>query len=370
MIWAADGLLDLGYAEGIKGWKDEEGQGVRSRIRATPRLMQIMIARRIEHTGVTSADCNELIVMKDKPLKVRNGKGVLKKIKPVVDVSDRAETAALSPPVRIINQMLEAANVVLHMSRSECARLIIHNNRKERTIFTPMPNPLHNQLRRIFNNNCFEHGGRFYGHWVQNLPKWLRKGHLTINGRPTVERDFSCYHVTLLYSRRGLQMPDDKPYSLPGWPTDKNTRTAIKRTINTLINAENRDAAKMSILYGADAIAGQYGLTAEDVDKMIDAILAKHSAIADDLAGTDSEASTAGVELQFLDSKIAQSIMLRLWAQGIPSVPLHDSFIVAAEHAAALAQAMTEETKRYLGKAVRHELKFGSECIAADQSAA
>lgn len=364
-IWAADRLLDLRYAEGALGWKDEDGRGFLSRIRATPRLMELMLDRQIKRAEIYEEPVDTLIEMKAKPVKVRNKKtGRLVKVKRPVDVSARPETRKLSQPVRRINEMLDAANVVLCITREERVRLIVHNRENE-THLSPMPNPFQNHVRRIFNNDSFDHGGRFYGHWVQNLPRWMRKGHLTMNGKPTVERDFKAYHITLLYRRHGWKMPDQNPYYLPGWHMDKNTVKAVKRTINTLINAEDRDAARKSILFGPDSIARECGLTAEKVDKMIADVLVKHADVAKDLEGTDSEASTAGVELQSLDSKIAQSIMLRLWAQGIPCVPLHDSFIVAAEHEPALSQAMDEETARFLGEPVQHDLKYGGEHLPA-----
>lgn len=365
--WAVDNvLMPLGYAEGTTGWKDEiTGVGRRSRIRATPRLMELMLDQHIKRAEIYEEPVDTLIEMKAKPAKVRNKKtGRLVKVKRPVDVSTRPETRKLSQPVRHINEMLDAANVVLRITREERVRLIVHNRENE-THLSPMPNPFQNHVRRIFNNNRFDHGGRFYGHWVQNLPRWMRKGHLTMNGKPTVERDFKAYHITLLYRRHGWKMPDKNPYYLPGWRLDENTVKAVKRTINTLINAENRDAARKSVLFGPDSIARECGLTPEIVDKMIADILVKHADVARDLEGTDSEVSTAGVELQNLDSKIAQSIMLRLWAQGIPCVPLHDSFIVAAEHEPALSQVMDEETARFLGEPVQHDLKYGGEHLPA-----
>lgn len=347
-IWAADRLLDLQYAEGVLGWKDEDGRGFLSRIRALPNLMELMVAQRITHADVAEEKHHELIEMRARADK----KGVKKR----VDVSGRAEVRRLSPAVRRINEMLEAANVVLRITREERVRLIVHN-REDKAIVSYLPNPHQNQVRRIFNNNSFREGGRFYGHWVQNLPRWVRATHLTINGQPTVERDFKEFHIRMLYNLRGLPLPDQLPYYLPGWPGDKNTRKAIKRIVNTLINADDRATARQSVLFGPDSIARECGLTAEDVDKMIAAILVKHAPVADDLP------SGAGVRLQYHDSEIAQRIMLRLWAQGISCVPLHDSFVVAAEHDAELDQAMREESARELGEPMPVDLKYGGEHV-------
>lgn len=348
MKWAADLLMQLRYAEGVLGWKDEDGRGFLSRIRATPRLMELLVAHRIEQAAIAEEKAHELIEMRAKADK----KGVKRR----VDVSGRQEVRRLAPAVRRINEMLEAANVVLRITREERVRLIVHN-REDKAVVSYLPNPHQNQVRRIFNNNSFREGGRFYGHWVQNLPRWVRATHLTVNGQPTVERDFKEFHIRMLYSLRGLPLPDQHPYYLPGWPADKDTRKAIKRIVNTLINAEDRATARQSILFGQDSIARECGLTAEDVDKMIAAILVKHAPVADDLP------SGAGVRLQYHDSEIAQRVMLRLWEQGIPCVPLHDSFIVAAEHDAELDQAMREESARELGEPMPVDLKYGGEHV-------
>ena len=45
-------------------------------------------------------------------------------------------------------------------------------------------------LRRVFNRDSFEMGGRFYGGWWQNIPSAYRSV-ITINGYRTVEADYS-----------------------------------------------------------------------------------------------------------------------------------------------------------------------------------
>src|SRR5947207_812534 len=58
---------------------------------------------------------------------------------------------------------------------------------------------------RTFNID-FRHGGRLYGHWIQGVPKKLRK-QLTINGEAVAEPDFEAHHITILYALEGLQLP-------------------------------------------------------------------------------------------------------------------------------------------------------------------
>jgi len=47
-----------------------------------------------------------------------------------------------------------------------------------------------------------------------------------------------------------------------------------------------------------------------------------------------------GLQLQYLDSQIAEAVMLILMKQDVPCLPIHDSFIVPRDKAAQLRQAM------------------------------
>ena len=50
----------------------------------------------------------------------------------------------------------------------------------------------------VFNDGRFDHGGRYYGPWWQNVRKELRP-HILINGIPTHECDYTALHIHLLY---------------------------------------------------------------------------------------------------------------------------------------------------------------------------
>lgn len=347
---AVDGLARLGLIECVPGFYDQQTRvGFVSRMRANKELIQRMLDSHVDPDQV-EVEHPRLIEMKAKKDKRT---GTAKRI----DVSERDKTKRLELSVIRINEMLRQANVTLRISREERIDLMLHNCGKadKELNITPMPNPRKNTVRRVFNNNSFEQGGRFYGHWVQNIPRRFRGGgHLFLNGSPIVELDFKEFHIRMLYRLRNLPMPDQAPYALDGWPD--RYRKAIKLITNTLINAEDVASARNSAIYGEkgrDSIADEYGLSHEDVDDILDSIRQKHHAIASDLP------SGAGVRLQFLDSEIARRVMLSLWAQGIASVPLHDSFIVAKEHAEVLDRALAVESARLLGQAIPVDVKHG-----------
>jgi len=191
-------------------------------------------------------------------------------------------------------------------------------------------------LRRIFARGRMDRGGRFYGGWWQTIPKDYRR-YITINGRPTVEVDFSEIHPTMLYLLHGQNAPesiydlglmtgDDKPYN-PQVEPHKTRRKIIKTFVNALINDE-RQTHKLS-----KSKARKLGLSHEELK---DLVLLKHPVIAQAL-GTD-----IGVYLQYLDSEIAARVLVQLMEQGITALPIHDSFCVQEEFAPELIAAMQQ----------------------------
>jgi hypothetical protein len=92
-------------------------------------------------------------------------------------------------------------------------------------------------LFRIFNES-FKNGGRFYGHFIQSLPKAIR-AQLTIGGEPVAEPDFSAHHLRILYAIRGLPLrADEDPYIIDGW-----NRDLVKRAVLIIINASTLQSA-------------------------------------------------------------------------------------------------------------------------------
>ena len=93
------------------------------------------------------------------------------------------------------------------------------------------------RLFRIFNNGSFEEGGRFYGGWWQGIPGDYRTL-LTINGKRTVQLDYSGMHFSIMYAQLGLDTPMEDPYALEGY--GGHLRGHIKRAFNIIINCATR----------------------------------------------------------------------------------------------------------------------------------
>jgi hypothetical protein len=189
-------------------------------------------------------------------------------------------------------------------------------------------------LRRIFSRGRMDRGGRLYGAWWQTIPSEFRR-YITINGRATVELDFSEMHPSMLYLLSGQSAPQniyDLGILRPGDPAydatvepHKTRRRYIKKFLNALINDEHR-RHRLS-----KPAQKELGLSHAE---LLQLILKKYPVIGDAL-GTD-----AGLYLQFLDSEIATMVMLELMKERITVIPVHDSFLVQVEFERDLAQAM------------------------------
>jgi len=59
--------------------------------------------------------------------------------------------------------------------------------------------------------------------------------------------------------------------------------------------------------------------------------------------------SGKGVGMQYLDSCIAEAVLMHFTKQGIPCLCVHDSFIVAERYKDELGDTMKEEYKRLIG---------------------
>ena len=115
---------------------------------------------------------------------------------------------------------------------------------------------------RIFNDGDWSKGGRFYGGWWQSVPKRYRP-FITIDGKQTVELDFSHLHPALLHAREGLVLEGDAyQIGLPSVP-----RNVVKRAFNAMVNAGDRlnpidgfDSARFGISWNElqDQIANRH----------------------------------------------------------------------------------------------------------------
>jgi hypothetical protein len=184
-------------------------------------------------------------------------------------------------------------------------------------------------LRRIFSRGSFKLGGRFFGgRWI-DLPGEDRPA-LLIDGEEVVELDFSGFHPRLIYQIEGKPLPADAdPYAVAGW-TGQERREWVKTAFQQLMNADKDSMLRKPPDVPADKI-GKGGW-----DKLKQAMSKHHREIEGWFR------SGKGLELQRLDSDIAEATLLSLADQGVCCLPVHDSFIVPRSHESQLRVAMTQ----------------------------
>lgn len=339
-----DALESLGWIVRERGFKNKSGENIPTRLRANGRLLQ-----EFERTKYVwrkmGPQHQDVIVLKDFDLKTKS--------KVQCKFKDNNDIRRWRKNLQIYNKFITENAVCLaidrhHLDEGLIARMandryqldsVFGGNKKKPRIF----NYLHVQLRRIFSRGSFEKGGRFYGGWWQFIPSDYRR-YITINGLPTVEVDYSELHPRLMYQDAQLPLPDGDLYDLDlrfdGKEYDKDLeiykskRKVIKTYMNAVINDDR----------------GNFKLNSQQIKTMqmktaqLEALILKKHPIIKDIKGKG-----CGLRYQFIDSQIAEKVMMKLLAKNILCLPVHDSFICQEHHLPELQLAMRDAYKEVLG---------------------
>jgi len=225
--------------------------------------------------------------------------------------------------------------------------------------------------RRIFNDSL-DYGGRFYGSF-QQLPK-TERARLNIDGEPTLEPDYSAYHINILYSWCNEQLIGD-PYQVDGY-----SRNIVKAVMLPLLNTENlSNLAGQITKSGKPAIQDAHaeweetsfeyrkflaqGIRYEPKKKppylkgfikdiptgldgkaLIMKIKEKHQSIAHFFGS-----SKIGLRLQKQDSEIMGAVIYELSKRGIPVLPVHDSLRCKVADLVPVVDTMKEQYQNKTG---------------------
>jgi hypothetical protein len=206
-------------------------------------------------------------------------------------------------------------------------------------------------LHRVFNQST-ELGGRFYGTHQQISNS--DRSRILINGKPTVEIDFSAMHIAILYAWAGVEMIGE-PYTINGF--DRGTTKSI---MLRLVNSENisalqatitssskpsrkkqySDYKKNRLLFETRLAKGQnvrqptkpiwFDWHIENIPtdfnakEFLESLKLRHSAITHLLGSND-----IGLRLQAADSSLMSAMLVDLYDRKnpIPVLPVHDSLI-------------------------------------------
>jgi len=339
-----DALESLGWIERKRGFKNRAGENIPTTIRAIGELLAEF--ERIKYVWRKIAPKKQdVIVLKDFDPKTKS--------KIQCTFKDNNDIRRWRKNLQAYNKFITQNAVCLsidrhHLDEGLIAKMandkyqldwVFGDNKKKPRIF----NYLHVQLRRIFSRGSFQKGGRFYGGWWQFIPSEYRR-YITINGLPTTEVDYSELHPRMMYRDAGLPLPEGDLYDLDlrhdGKEYDKDIepykskRKVIKTYINAMINDDR----------------GNFKLNSRQIKTMemntaqLEILVIKKHPIIKEIKGRGF-----GLRYQFIDSQIAEKVMMKLLVQEILCLPVHDSFICQEHHLPELELAMRESYMEILG---------------------
>lgn len=315
-------LEELGYIEKQIGYWPENGNGMRTRIKATGKLIDHILGEAfkvkalIDSIGASSALQRE---PDDEVIILHGPEGEL------ADYDDTPEVVRMRGNLERINAKLKGAHIVLAIDDDQVRELASIYGQQERIPFDPG----HNTLHRVFNDPSFRLGGRFYGGWWEGLPSRFRK-YIRINHKETVELDYSGHHIRILYSRERIEAPEDL-YAIENSPF---SREHLKLAALIVVNARSKTSALRALNNKKLAI---------DTKAILD-FIEKHFAPISKYFYTD-----VGLGLQYADSDVAERVILRMMERGAVVLPIHDSFIVRNSYEPELWEVMLEEYQRAFG---------------------
>ena len=183
----------------------------------------------------------------------------------------------------------------------------------------------------------FEQGGRFYargkGGIYQRMPGELREC-LRIDGEETIEIDYKCEHLNILYAKENVDMWKvmNDAYNIDGVKCDY--RFVVKTALLVMLNCKdesnlfnivyahfNKDKEQWRRKIFFEKFMQEYGTT-EKFNEFIQKIKDKHSTISKYFC------SGIGKRLQRIDSDIMSDILENCLNNDIIALPVHDSVIV------------------------------------------
>lgn len=322
-----DALQDpcVGMVEHDKGFYfPKQGNCKPSRMRTTQKLIDLVEQHQAADETIERDPNTETILLKDTD-------------KNLMGYVDDTNTIRMRNNLKRINAMLDKHFIglcVVDQIRTKINQRLLDLNDKD--IHDEIPDtldPNRHHMYRVFNNGSFEQGGRFYGAWWQSLPKEYRR-YIRIDNVGTEELDFPGLHINLLYAIEGIPLPKEDPYIVDGLP--REARPFLKVALNVLINATDQEKGLRAVRHKFPRKKLPPELKNFDYRKIVELFMDKHPPLAKHFG------SGFGVRLQYLDSQIAEETLLTLADNGIPALPMHDSFIVSRKHAQNLNKAMND----------------------------
>lgn len=327
------GLIKKRYIIRKKGYFNKKFKdGYQTRIRARKKLIELLRSFSVRENMIVNHPNVETILMrsesvdKDQTFKGKDGKTRIynvrtKKLVGYDTYEDK--TKIWRNTLRAYNELLNRTYIDVDLRRyPDPGDLNIDLSEKANT-------------RRIFTNNSFNLGGRFYGGFWQSLPEKLRE-RIILDGDHVKEIDYSGMMVHILYALKGMKVSayNLEPYFLAkddfskrrevykkllvvaaNIDLSKQKRKSNRRIFRAVKKHIKKNPSKYPIMSDSDAEVNAY------LKDCYNEVLKYHHRIAD-LIGKGE-----GLRTQCIDSNIAYKIISRLTKQKTPILAVHDSFI-------------------------------------------
>ena len=296
-----------------------EEKGYRTRIRATLTLAQKFKNAHLRPDMISRASDYETVRLKDSD-------------KTLIEYPDDANTITMRSNLALINTSLAESYVGLHVSDELRKGLDVADR----------------QLYRVFNDGSFERGGRFFGGWWQSIPSELRR-HIYVAHKygqypmPTRELDYSSMQPNLAYAMCGHAPPKDA-YRIDV-PKERQDafRPVCKAAMLRMLNTPSFVKAIESLKrwYGENELPDDVPAAGEMV-RLIE--------VSNPVLLTQSMFyRKAGKQLMYLESCVAENVMLQMRAKGAIALPVHDSFLVMDSYSEYLVNSMKDAIRAETG---------------------
>lgn len=327
-------LIDAGYVQvTTKGWLDRNsGHSDNTKYRLTSKF-KIWFLAQLADVGfdgkLDDLVVDPILLPNPYPLRVQKRKqGDISAREPrteKIPFVPTAKSEQISRDIQRLNRVLDKTWVDLDLTDDQWADLdkaLMKHRKQDRPRFIRFNEK---QVYRVFHDTEFNTGGRYYGGWWQTIPKEYRK-YLVIDGKATIEIDYSGLHPAILYADEGLILPED-PYSRILGPQH---RDLSKILFNALINAKKDPEAPPR---GVKIKYFDQPLNWEQIKERIYQV---HAPIQQRFC------KGAGLWLMHEDSVLATGVLHHFANMGVPCLPVHDSFIVHHGYEEDLRKKMSE----------------------------
>ncbi|WP_460597930.1 hypothetical protein [Geomonas sp. Red276] len=316
-----DGLIKEGYAKPLSFSFDKVAkQGRCSRIRATAKLIDLLVGQyHFTEDMVHEVEEVEVVLLRDSD-------------KEPMDYVDTEETNGMRLQIERYNDFLQKTYIDLH-----------HDGLvPEKTLYVDLTAK---KVRRIFNNESFRQGGRYYGGFWMGLPSELRQ-RLILNNQKVVECDYSGISVHILYAMEGINygLKGKDAYTLPDYNDDNKTRNMFKKLLLSVMNASTEKKALKSLQWDINYNKSDYPSNIPNLKQVLSDFRDYHEPIAKYL---NADGACIGLETMYHDSQIAERVISTLMDKDIPVLSVHDSFICPTIHYEELYTAMVSAYQYY-----------------------